>query len=80
MIHSLRFRLLLAFTLVILVTVSAVFFFINQATQAEIRRFGEQAEQMRTERMGIELSRYYFQQRDWEGIQPFVEQWTPMGW
>ncbi len=75
MIHSLRFRLLLAFALVIVVTIGAVFFFINQAAQAEIRRFEEQAGRMHADRMGMELSRYYFQQEGWEGIQPFVEQW-----
>ena len=75
MIHSLRFRLLLAFALVILVTIGAVFFFINQATQDEIRQFQEQADQMLARRMEFELSRYYFRQGNWEGIQPFVEQW-----
>ncbi len=75
MIHSLRFRLLVAFTLVILVTIGTVFFFINQATQDEIRRFGERVDRMRAGRMEIELSHYYFQQGDWKGIQPFVQQW-----
>ncbi len=75
MIHSLRFRLLAAFTLVILVTIGTVFFFINQATQDEIRRFEERADLMRAARMEIELSHYYSQQGDWEGIQSFVEQW-----
>jgi len=75
MIHSLRFRLVASFALVILVTIGAVFFFINQATQGEIRRFGEHADRMRIDRMEMELSRYYLSQGDWEGIQPFVEQW-----
>ena len=75
MISRLQFRLLAAFTLVVLVTISTVFFFINQATQDEIRRFGERVDRMRTGRMEMELSRYYFHQGDWEGIQPFVEQW-----
>jgi len=75
MIHSLQFRLLAAFTLVILVTIGAVFFFINQATQAEIRRFEERAEEIRAGRMELELSVYYSRQGDWKGIQPFVEQW-----
>jgi signal transduction histidine kinase len=60
---------------VILVTIGTVFFFINQATQNEIRRFGEHIEQMRVGRMKVELSRYYLRQGDWKGIQPFVEQW-----
>jgi signal transduction histidine kinase len=74
-IHSLWLRLLLAFALVIVVTIGAVFFFINQAAQAEIHRFEERASRMRADRMGMELSRYYFQQESWEGIQPYVEQW-----
>ncbi|MFC1937433.1 sensor histidine kinase [Chloroflexota bacterium] len=75
MIHSLRFRLVASFTFVILVTIGTVFFFINQATQNQIRQFGERADRMRAERMQGELSRYYFHQGDWTGIQPFVEQW-----
>lgn len=75
MIHSLRFRLVASFTLVILVVIGSVFFFINRATQAEIRRFEEQVAQKRAERMEIGLSGYYLQQGDWDGIQPFVEQW-----
>jgi signal transduction histidine kinase len=75
MIHSLRFRLVASFALVILVTIGAVFFFINQATQGEIRRFGEHVDRMRIDRMEMELSRYYLHQGGWEGIQPFVEQW-----
>ena len=75
MIHSLRFRLIAAFTLVILVTIGTVFFFINQTTQDEIRRFGERVDQMRADRIGAELSHYYSRQGDWRGIQSFVEQW-----
>lgn len=75
MIRSLQFRLLAAFTLVVLVTIGMVFFFINQATQGEIRRFEEHLGQMRADRMQAELSAYYFRQGNWEGIQPLVQQW-----
>ena len=75
MIHSLRFRLVASFTLVILVLIGSVFFFINRTTQDEIRRFEERVDQIRAVRMEVELSHYYLQQGDWEGIQPFVEQW-----
>ena len=78
MVHSLRFRLLVSFAVVILVTIGTVFFLINHATQGEIRRFGERADQMRMERMGIELGRYYWHQDGWEGIQPLVEQWCEL--
>ena len=75
MIHSLRFRLLLAFTLVILVAVGAIYLFVSQTTQGEVRRYGERSEQARFGRVGFELTHYYREHGSWEGIQPYVEQW-----
>ncbi len=75
MTNSLHFRLLLAFTLVILATIGTVFFFINQATQGEIRRFEQRVNEGRAARMESELSRYYSLRRDWNEIQSSVEQW-----
>jgi len=74
-VHSLQFRLLLAFTLVVVVTIGATFFFIFHTTRSEIGQFEQRAEDMRVGRIEAELSRYYYQQGNWEGIQPFVEQW-----
>ncbi|MCK4697065.1 MAG: HAMP domain-containing protein, partial [Dehalococcoidia bacterium] len=74
MIHSLRFRLIIAFISVILVTIGAISIFIHQRALIEIRRFEEHREQVLTGRMVFELSRYYHQRGGWEGIQPFVEQ------
>ncbi len=74
MIHSLRFRILASFTLVIVVTIGTVFFFINQTTQNEIRQFEESIDQMRAARMESELARYYSRFRGWAGVQTFVEQ------
>ena len=75
MIHSLRFRLLLAFALVILVAVGAIYFFASQTTGGEIRRYGERTEQARFSRVGFELYRFYREQGNWDGIQSYVEQW-----
>ena len=75
MIHNLNFRLLLAFALVIIVTIGSVFFFTYQNTRSEISRFGEQMELMQARRVEAELSSYYHRQESWEGIQPFVAQW-----
>jgi signal transduction histidine kinase len=74
-VHSLRFRLLMAFTIVILATVGAVYFFVSQTTGGQIRLYGERSEQARFGRVGFELYRYYHQHGTWEGIQPYVEQW-----
>ncbi len=75
MIHSLHFRLLAAFALVIIVTIGSVFFFTYRTTRGEISRFEERIESMRARRVGFELSSYYYRQGGWEGIQPFVAQW-----
>jgi signal transduction histidine kinase len=74
-VHSLQFRLLIAFTLVVVVTIGVTFFFIYQTTRSEISQFEERVEEMRLGRIEFELSRYYYRQGSWEGIQPFVEQW-----
>ncbi len=75
MIHKLQFRIMLAFSLVILVTIGTAFFFFGQATKSEIHRFEERAEYALATRIAIELSHYHHVQGSWEGIQPFVEQW-----
>lgn len=75
MIHSLRFRLLVAFTFVILVVVGAIYFFVSQTTQVEVRRYVERSEQACFGRVAFELYRYYRERGGWEGIQPYVEQW-----
>jgi len=66
---------MLAFSLVILVTVGAVFFFFSQTTKSEINRFEERVEHALATRMAVELTHYYRLQGSWEGIQPLVEQW-----
>ena len=75
MVHSLRFRLLLAFALVILVAVGAIYLFVRHNTEVEIQRYGERSEQAHFGRVAFELHRYYHEHGDWEGIQPYVEQW-----
>ncbi len=44
--HSLQFRLLVAFTLVILLTVGVVFFMMWQATIGQIQQLGDRVERM----------------------------------
>ncbi|MBI2849654.1 MAG: HAMP domain-containing protein [Chloroflexi bacterium] len=75
MIHSLRFRLLVAFTIAILLAIGSTFFFLSTAIRGEIRQFGERADQLRVARMETELARFYLRFRSWQGIQPAVEQW-----
>jgi signal transduction histidine kinase len=74
--RSLQFRLLLAFTLVILATVTTVLFFIYRATQAEIRDFEARTADFRANQMARELSLRYSLQGDWEGVQAVVQDWS----
>jgi signal transduction histidine kinase len=76
--HSLNFRLLASFAVVIIVIIGSVLFLTYRSTRAEIARFGERLESMQEKRVEMELSRYYQLQRTWEGVQPFVVQWGQM--
>jgi signal transduction histidine kinase len=79
--HSLLVRLLLAFTLVIVVTIGATSFFLYQTSRAEIRRVEERIVNLQAGRIEFELSQYYQRYRSWEGIQPFIAQWGNLyGW
>ena len=75
MLHSLNFRLLAAFTLVIIVIIGSAFIFAYQTTRGEISRVGERIQLMQDRRVEMELSRFFYYERTWEGIQPFVIQW-----
>ncbi|MFC1906533.1 sensor histidine kinase [Chloroflexota bacterium] len=74
MIHSLRFRLLVAFTLAILVAIATTFFFVGFSARGEIKQFQERGLRIHTVRVERILSRYYYEHQGWTGIQPFVEQ------
>ncbi|MEE8413085.1 MAG: ATP-binding protein [Dehalococcoidales bacterium] len=72
--HSLRFRLLVAFTLAILIALSTTFFLVGLATRGEIQRFQERGYQIHTTRIEYILSRHYQKRLDWTGVQPVIEQ------
>lgn len=72
--HSLQFRLLIAFTLVILLTIGAVFLMIWQATLGQIQKFSDRVEHMVSSRIQFTVSDYYLGHGGWDGIQPIVEQ------
>ncbi len=74
--RSLQFRLLAAFGFVILVTIGAVLFFLNQATQREIRQYEDRVVEMRSDRVQRDLSLYYLGQGNWNGVQTVIQQWS----
>ncbi|MFC1902071.1 sensor histidine kinase [Chloroflexota bacterium] len=74
MIKSLRFRLLLVFTLAIIIGIGVTFFFISWGARSQIRDFQERGQNIHANRVEWILSRYYLDRGDWTGVQPFVEQ------
>ncbi|OGN98524.1 MAG: hypothetical protein A2Y58_00110 [Chloroflexi bacterium RBG_13_51_52] len=74
MIHNLNFRLLVAFTLVIIVTIGTAFFLTYRTTRHEITQMGERLELNQDARMQMELSSYYQFVNTWDGIQTFIDQ------
>jgi signal transduction histidine kinase len=74
MTHGFRFRLLLGFTLVIVVAIGTVSFFVSHSTKGEVQQYQQQTQDIRSSRMEYLLSHYYAQRGGWTDIQPFIEQ------
>ncbi|MGD0354476.1 MAG: ATP-binding protein [Dehalococcoidia bacterium] len=70
--HSLQFRLIMAFTLVILLTVGAVFLMMWQTTVDQVRQFSHRVDFEIGGRINFEIGRYYSQQESWDGVQSLV--------
>jgi signal transduction histidine kinase len=78
-IHSLQFRLILAFILVIIVTIGSVFFFVARSTWLQIQQYEDYVNQGQVSRVTFILSRYYMVNDSWNGVQPLIEQLGTMG-
>ena len=73
MIRSLRTRLILAFTLVILIAIGTVSLFASHASQARIQQYEAQTEQVKLDRATCLIGQYFLDGGDWSGIQMPVE-------
>ena len=73
-IHSLLFRLLAGFVVIILIAIGAVFFFLSQSTSAEFERFQQGIQERRADGLRQQLTVYYRASGGWEGIQPYIVQ------
>jgi signal transduction histidine kinase len=74
-IHSLNFRLLAAFAVVIIVVIGSAFFLAHRTARIELSRFEERVELGQDARVEAELAHYHRLARGWEGVQPLVAQW-----
>jgi signal transduction histidine kinase len=73
--HNLSFRLLAAFTLVIVIILGSVFFLVYRTTRSEIARYEERIEDIQDSRVQSELYNYYAFSGKWDGVQQLVAQW-----
>ena len=76
--HSLTFRLLAAFTIVIIVTIGSAFFLTYQTTRHEIDQVGERMATNQDQRVQNQLFIYYQLFGTWDGVQPLVTQWADL--
>lgn len=72
MIHSLRFRLLTAFLLIVFVTSGTAYFFVSRLTSVEIEQFEDRNRSDSIARTQFLLSDYYTVTGGWDGIQTIV--------
>ena len=74
MIHSLRFRLMVAFLLVILVTIGTASFFVARSTWIAVNQMQENNNAVRTARIQSLLSYYYLINGSWNNSQDLIDQ------
>jgi len=72
--RSLRFRVLVALILVIVVAVGIVAFLASRVTSGEFQRYVERGGTIRHQRFEVFWAGYYVRTRSWAGVQPLVEQ------
>ncbi len=71
--RSLLFRLIAAFSVVVIVALLAVFIFMTRSTAAEFDRFKERLDTQRASDLRIALVGYYVSAGNWTGVQPYVK-------
>ncbi len=74
MLHSIRWRLLLSFALVIAVALGGVALFASRAASNEIERFQDRTETETSERLRTMLAQNYSQFQGWHEAQSMLEQ------
>ena len=74
MIHRLWFRLLLAFAVIIVVTVGTIYLFVSQRIAVEMEEYEQISAQYRSDQIQARLYLHYWNEgRSWKDVQPVVE-------
>ena len=72
-LFSLQLRLIVAFALVLALTLGGVSLFIGRAADREVERIQERTDEARKSRIEQTLSRFYESNRGWTNLQPVIE-------
>ncbi|MGB6874194.1 MAG: ATP-binding protein [Dehalococcoidia bacterium] len=72
MIHSLWFRLSMAFAVIMVVTVGTIYFFVSQRIAVEVEYYEEISAQYRSDQIQSSLYIHYWEKQSWEGVQSVV--------
>jgi signal transduction histidine kinase len=78
LIHNLQFKLLFCFVLMIIVAIGSASFFVARSSWDELKRYEELQNELRYSKVVSVISRYYFINDSWNGIQPVIEQISTM--
>jgi signal transduction histidine kinase len=78
-IHNLQFRLMLAFVLVIIVTIGGASFFFARSVWGELQHYEELNNQLFNSRIEFLITTFYRANGGWDGVQPLVEQLAAVG-
>lgn len=74
MIRSLQFRLLVAFSLIIVLIIGVGSVFVARSAASEITAFQQHEDDLRVARIESTLTNMYLTSQGWSDIQPFVQQ------
>jgi signal transduction histidine kinase len=77
-LSSLQFRLILAFTLVLVLALSSVNLYVGLAAQREAARFDQRWEEVQVARAALMVSRFYSPDQGWQELQPALERSRPL--
>ena len=71
---GLQFRLILAFTATLALALAGVGLFVSVAAETEIDRFQTRNQEFRVGRVHRMIAHHYAERREWDGVQPSLEQ------
>ncbi len=76
MLNSLRFRLLIATLLIVVVSVGVMAVFAGQRTVGEFRDFAAHNDRLQQQALSQALSRAYAEEQDWRDLQPVISEFS----